>query len=132
MSARITAGAIVLTPQDARLLYASLDVGNRRKSLRDQHNPRARALYELLTEISVCAFTETDAAVGTLPMPQPAPSEAGFMTVAQLAKASRLAPRTIRVACQRNEIPATKAAGAWVIPTDTAAAFIASHTRSTQ
>jgi hypothetical protein len=122
----IEGGALILTPEDARLLYQ----GARIADLRKRHRSGDTRFYDLLVDISRAAFIAPNAELGIEPRQETASEEHRLWTVEQVARAARLAPRTIRLDCQRRELPATKPAGIWLIEADEAKTYIARRRKS--
>ena len=115
----IPAGSVILTPAEARMLYQAARIGE----LRRRHRVGSSALYDLLTDISVAAFTE-DAARGNEPRQSAASEERGTWTVRHLASYTGRAPRTIRLDIETGALPATKNGNLWTIGLEDAKAYI--------
>lgn len=95
--------------------------------LRLKHRVGDTALYQLLHDITMCAFSTRDAARGNQPRQDPASEEREYWTTQQVARATRQAERTIRLACQTKALPAQKSAGAWRIRATDATTYIEAH-----
>ncbi len=119
MTRLISAGSIILSPADARMLYQAAKLGE----LRSRYRVGDTRIYELLTEISQAAFT-VDADVGILPRQSAAKDHAEYWTVQQIAKAAGLKDRTVRLDCQNGELPATKQGTTWIVTTAEAEIYI--------
>jgi len=113
---------LILTAEDARMLYQGAQLGE----LRKRHRSGDSRFYALLVDISRAAFS---AEPGNEPRQHAATEERRTWTVEQVASAARLAPRTVRLDCARNELPATKTAGTWIIPAAEALTYIARRTK---
>lgn len=124
MSARLPAGALLLTPEDCRILYAVARISD----LRNRHRVGDTTIYRLLTEISVAAQSASTAD-GILPRHSSASEEPGMWTVNQLARATGRAERTIRLDCQRGELTARKVGRNWVIPAESAETYARGRAR---
>ncbi|WP_248240270.1 hypothetical protein [Microbacterium kunmingense] len=122
MSRLIPNGAVILTPDDARVLFQIANLGE----LRSRYRVGNTHAYQLLTDITLAAFTP--AAPGNEPRQETASEKAGYMTVPQVARAARQAARTVRLACQNGDLPAEKTGGAWIIRTTDAHTYITAHT----
>lgn len=125
MSSRVEPGSIILTPQDARMLYQAARIGE----LRKRHRVGNTALYQLLTDISVCAFTGPPTEPGNHPRQNTASEERETWTVNQLARATGLSQRAIRLDCQHNVLPATRHGHAWSVAADDATVYIKNRRR---
>lgn len=124
MSRRIPAGAILITPAEARMLYQAANLGE----LRKRHRVGDHTLYRLLTDLTMCAFTAPDASPGNETRQPPATDEREWWTVQQIARETGQAARTVRLSCQRNELPAQRAGNAWTIHHSNAETYIQAHT----
>lgn len=124
MNARlpIPQGSILLTPRDARMLYQAARIGE----LRTRNRIGDSALYKLLTDLSMCAFT-TPADNGNLTRQDAASEDREMWTVAQLARTTGRAARTIRLDIENNALPAHKQGNTWVITKQNAHTYIASR-----
>ncbi len=125
MTARIEAGSIILSPADAAILYQVLDV----KRARDRNRVGQKRVYDLLTELSICAFSEV-AASGNEPRQDAAREEREWWTVHQIYEATRgqRSERTIRLDCQTGALPARKTP-TWLVSNKDATTYIAAHRR---
>lgn len=117
-------GAIVLTPHDCQMLYQAARLGE----VRTRHRVGASALYELLTDITLAAFN-ADAASGTEPRHETATEEREWWTVQQLARATGLSTRKVRLDAQQGRVPADKHSGTWLIDKQNATTYIAAFKR---
>jgi hypothetical protein len=117
---RVPAGSLVLSPEEARVLYQAAGIGK----LRERHRIGNSPLYALLTELSVCAFS-ADAAAGTLTRQDAASEEREIWSVRQLARASGRAERTIRHDIELGSLPAVKNGNSWTITRDEATTYLA-------
>ena len=124
MSRALPPGAILLTPADARVLYQIARIGE----LRSRHRVGDTAAYQLLTDISVCAFS--DAAPGNPARQDPASEEREWWTVQQVARQAGLSTRTVRLDCQRQALPSTKQGSTWTITNTAARTYIAARQRT--
>ena len=118
----IPQGSIILTPKKAQMLYQAAHLGE----LRSRHRVGFDALHQLLTEITVCAFTQ-DADPGIEPRQETASEEREWWTTEQLARTSRRATRTIRNDIGIGSLPATKNPNGWLIRADHAKTYIEEH-----
>lgn len=125
MSRTLPAGAIVLSSRDARVLYQVARLGE----LRTRYRVGDTAVYELLTEISKCAFAADIAESGILPRQSAATEERSSWTVQQLAQATGLSPRTVRFDCERGVLPATKKGPQWLIDRAEAETYVTARKR---
>jgi hypothetical protein len=123
---RIEPGSIVLTPAEAWLLYQAARLGEVRTRYRVGEN----RTYQLLTEISICAFSSPVAADGNEPRQTTASEERGMWTVNQIAQATGRAPRTIRHDIETQLLPATKTGNTWAISNRDARTYIEGRTRA--
>lgn len=121
MSRFIESGVLILTAEDARMLYQGARIGE----LRNRNRVGSTAFYSLLVDISRAAFSSPVAASGIEQRQDAASEEAGMWTVQRLAKATGLAERTIRNWCLTGDIPATKAGRTWLIQGESAETFVA-------
>ncbi len=119
MSRLIPEGSIVLTPADARILYQAAKIGE----LRSRYRIGDTKTYELLTEISIVAF-HAPASTGNLERQETASEESDYWTVQRTARASGLSIRTVRLDCQRGDVPASKQGNSWLIPAHEARTYI--------
>lgn len=118
----LPAGAIVITPSDARMLYQAANL----RELRIRYRVGSTAIYDLLTDISRCAFEQDIAtSIGTEQRQTSASEERETWTVNQLARRTGRAPRTIRLDIEKNALPATKHCGTWAITAADANTYIA-------
>ncbi|MEO2132751.1 helix-turn-helix domain-containing protein [Microbacterium sp.] len=122
MTVQIPSGAILLTRSEAQVLYQGAQLGELRN--RERRAGRDTPLYRVLHAISVCVFTD-DAAPGIEPRHELASEESReWWTVQQLARATGLSTRKIRLDAQENRLPATKHSGTWLITTEEASTYI--------
>ena len=121
----IPEGSILLTPNDARVLYQVANL----KAVRSKFRAGDTFAYALLTEITVCAFT-SDAGVGNEPRHESASEEREWWTTAQVARAARRAGRTVRLDIEREILPAQKTGSRWLIRADDVERYIKAHRRS--
>lgn len=121
MALLIPAGAVVLSPADAQMLYQAARMWELRCKYRTA-NPR---LFEVLTTIAKAAtITPDNAAPGNSPRQNAASEKTGYSTK-ELATITGLAERTIRLACHKGELEgATCENGRWRIPAPAAQTFI--------
>ncbi|QRY40833.1 hypothetical protein JVX92_00625 [Microbacterium hominis] len=118
------ASSVILTPEDCRALYQAAKIGE----LRTRHRVGNSMLYELLTDISRCAFA-ADAAPGTEPRHESASEEREWWTVQQLARATGLSARKIRLDAQQGRVAADKHSGTWLIDRQNAITYITAFKR---
>lgn len=118
---QITGPAIILSRDDARTLWQCANL----REVRIRYRSGDKAVHDLLTEIGNLAFS--DAADGREPRQETASRQAGYMTVPEVARATRQATRTVRLACQNGDLPAEKAGGAWLIRAENARTYITAH-----
>lgn len=118
----IPEGSILLTPNDAQILYQVANL----KAVRSKFRAGDTVAYALLTEITVCAFT-SDAGVGNEPRHESASEEREWWTTAQVARAARRAGRTVRLDIEREILPAQKTGNRWLIRADHAQTYIDSR-----
>ncbi|WJL95880.1 hypothetical protein QSU92_01240 [Microbacterium sp. ET2] len=119
----VTGPSILLTQEDARILYRAANLGD----LRTRYRVGNKTIYDLLTDITVLALSTPDAARGNEQRQPAASEEREYWTTQQVATAARQAERTVRLACQRQEIPAEKPAGTWLIRNSDARTYINTH-----
>lgn len=119
MTTKVAANSLILTTTEARMLYHAAKLGD----LRTRHRAGDTALYRLLTDITVCAFTD-HAAPGTEPRHETASEEREWWTVQRLARATGLSTRKVRLDAQTGRVPATKQAGSWLIASQDAGTYI--------
>ncbi len=117
MTQRIEPGSLVLTPQDARMLYQAARLGE----LRTRNRVGNTALYALLTELTICAFT---AEPGIEPRHHAESEEREWWSVKQLARATGQSERTIRLHIEKGDLPATKTGSTWAVTSSTARTYI--------
>lgn len=120
MSRFFESGVLVLTPEDARMLYQGVKIGE----LRARSRVGNTAFYALLVDISRAAFSVPAAVSGIEQRQDAASHETGFWTVQRLARAVGLADRTVRNDCESGTLPATKPGRAWLIPAGEAKTYI--------
>lgn len=123
MSARHLPAGLFLTQEDARILYQAARIGELRKRYRVGDN----AIYRLLHDITITAFSSPDAAPGNETRQEAASEEREYWTTQQLAKATGQAERTIRLHIQDKTIPAMRPGKSWLIHKDDATTYIASR-----
>ncbi|GGH44968.1 hypothetical protein [Microbacterium album] len=116
----LPAGALILSPDDARMLYQAARI----KELRSRYRVGDSAIYDLLRAITICAFST---APGNEPRQETASEERSHWTVNQIAQATRRAPRTVRLDIERKTLPAVKHGNTWVITNDDAKTYITGH-----
>lgn len=112
---------IVLTASDARILWQAARLNELRLKNRTLNN----RLYALLLNIYRVGLAGPNAAPGNEPRQSVASEEREYWTVRQVARGVELAERTVRLDIERNELPATKPAGSWLIPAADAKTYIA-------
>ncbi|WP_146083035.1 MULTISPECIES: hypothetical protein [unclassified Rathayibacter] len=120
MTHLIPPGSLILTPQDARALYQAAKLGD----LRQQYRVGDTAIYDLLSAISMAAFT-IPADGGNLTRHTSAFVEHGLWTVHRVAIAAGLSERKVRLDCQQGFLPATKQGSNWIIEQAEADTYIA-------
>ncbi|MFC7925480.1 hypothetical protein [Microbacterium laevaniformans] len=126
MTVQIPSGAILLTRSEAQVLYQGAQLGELRN--RERRTGRDTPLYQVLHAISVCVFTD-DAAPGIEPRHETASEEREWWTVQQLARATGLSARKVRLDAQTGRIPAKKQAGNWLIDCQDATTYISTTRR---
>lgn len=126
MTVQIPSGAILLTRSEAQVLYQGAQLGELRN--RERRTGRDTPLYQVLHAISVCVFTD-DAAPGTEPRHETASEEREWWTVQQLARATGLSTRKVRLDAQQGRVPADKHSGTWLIDKQNATTYIAAFKR---
>lgn len=117
-------GSIVLTPAEARMLYQPCRI----RELRSKVRTGDTALYDLLTELSICAYT-ANAEVGIDPRHPAASEEREWWTTENLARGSGRAGRTIRKDIATGDLRATRTTNGWLIRASDAQAYIEGHHR---
>lgn len=122
MTVRIEAGSLLLTSEEMRILYQVANLG----PLRSKYRTGNQRVYELLTEITIGAFT-SPTADGNEPRQPAASEEREYWTTQQVAKATGLSTRTVRLACEHKELPAMKHNRTWSIHHTEATTFIAAR-----
>lgn len=126
MTTEIQPGSRILSPLEARMLYDAARLGE----LRARHRVGNTRLYQLLTELTICAFTEPIAATGNEPRQSKASEERDWWTVQQVARSAGLSNRTVRLDCQRQTLPAEKSGNTWTITRTAATTYINARTRT--
>lgn len=120
MSHFVAGGALILTGRDARMLCQGAKIAE----LRMQNRVGDSDFYALLTDIYRLSLAANSAVPGIEPRQSAALDEADFWTVKQVADAAGLAPRTVRLDCSRELLPAEKAGSAWLISASEARTYI--------
>lgn len=116
---------IVLTATDARILWQAAHLND----LRIKHRSGDSQLYQLLHDIYRVGQLRV-AEAGSETRQSAATEEREWWTVQHLAKATRLAPRTIRLDIANNELPATKNGNTWLVKNLAATTYIASRRKN--
>lgn len=122
---RVEPGSIVLSPTDARILYQVANLGELRRRFRVGDS----RVYQLLTDVTVAAFSDADD--GTEPRHPAASEEREWWTTEQLSRAAGRAARTIRNDIALGILPATKNPNGWLIRSAHATTYLEGHRRST-
>jgi hypothetical protein len=120
MTRTIPAGSMILTPEDARILYQVARIAD----LRQRHRIGDTRTYQLLADISVAAFHQP-ADIGILGRQEPAFDESRPWTVHRVAIAAGLSDRKVRLDCQQGGLPARKEGTTWLIEHAEAETYIA-------
>lgn len=115
--------SITLTTTEARMLYQAAKLGE----LRTRYRGRDEPIYRLLHELTVVAFQT--AATGTQQRQDAAEEDRSQWTVEQVAKATGLSTRAVRLDCQRGDLPATKEYRSWTIASSEAHTYISRRRR---
>jgi hypothetical protein len=110
--------SITLTTTEARMLYQAAKLGE----LRTRFRGRDEAIYTLLHDLSVVALHT--AGPGKEQRQETASEEDQEWTVNQVARAAGLADRTVRLDCERGELPAEKKYRRWTITSAEAHTYI--------
>jgi hypothetical protein len=110
--------SITLTSREAHMLYQVAKLGELRTRFRGRDEPT----YALLHAITSVAFQSADD--GKQQRQETALEERSEWTVSQIARAAGLAERTVRLDCQRGELPATKQHRSWTITSPEAHTYI--------
>ena len=124
MSGVVAGGVVILTAHDAAILYQAAGISD----LRTRYRVGDSRIYKILNDISQAAFLHADP--GNEPRQEAASEEPGMWTVQRIAKAARLAPRTVRLDIERGTLPAQRPGHAWVIDPNEAATYIAARRKS--
>lgn len=119
MTRIITAGSVVLSPADARMLYQAARLGE----LRSRYRVGDSRMYDLLTELSLAAFL-VPAAQGSEPRQDAASEERRQWTTRRLARASGRSERSVRLDCQTGVVPASKVGSSWLVDESAAHTYI--------
>lgn len=115
---------MILTPEDARILYQVARIAE----LRQRHRVGDTKTYRLLADISLNAFHQP-ADSGILGRQEPAFDESRQWTVHRVAVAAGLSDRKVRLDCQQGSLPARKEGRTWLIEHTEAETYIASGRR---
>jgi len=117
--------AVILTAEDAALLYSAANL----RSLRISARGKSERLYQLLTNITHVAFSaaNTSSANGTTRGTVAEPDESGnteIVTVEQVARRAHITPRAVRNHIGLGLLDAQKVNRAWVITSQAADQYI--------
>lgn len=121
MSRLLPEATLILTARDARMLYSAAHL----KDLRERNRVGDNELYALLTDISRLVYSEPLAVDGIGTRQSAASEDAEWWTVERLAKAVRLAERTVRLDIERGVVAGVKPAREWLVAAADAKAYVA-------
>lgn len=110
MTRLIPSGSIILTPDDARVLFQVAQISK----LRTAHRVGDTRAHAILTDITVAAFSTKSAEGGNVPRQSVASEEAGLYTVRDVAKATGRAERTVRKDALAGVLPGQRTTHGWV------------------
>lgn len=116
----------IITATEARMLWQAAKLRDlHRRVAGEESNP----LYQTLTTIyRAILAAQPNAAPGIETRHEAASEEREWWTVQQLARATGLSTRKIRLDAQQGRVPATKHSGTWLVSDGDATTYIESTT----